>query len=459
MRRDADTGLALQDGSRVGIVGGGPAGSLTAYFLLTFAQRVGLDLGVDIYEPRDFTSPGPGGCNMCGGIVSESLVQALAMEGIDLPSTVVQCGIDSYVLHTDGDRLRIETPLREKRIAAVHRGGGPRDVQVVKWGGLDGYLLGLAQERGARVAAARVTEVGWDDGRPQIRLKTTARSYDLVVGATGVNSAGWQLFEQLGLRAKRPETTKAYVTELGLGDEAITQLFGSSMHLFFLDIPRLDCAAIIPKGDYVTVCLLGRDIDRELVTAFFESPAVKRCFPADGHAEQGACHCSPKLNIREAARPFADRVVLVGDCGVTRLYKDGIGAAYRTAKAAAATAVFRGVAARDFEEHYWPTYHAIARDNGFGRLIFALVRWAKAFRPLLRGTLAMAAGEQVAPGSARRMSIVLWDTFTGSAPYREVFLRILDPRFVGRFLWSSAWGNRARAAARRSEGAKEVRHG
>ena len=108
--------------------------------------------------------------------------------------------LDSYVLHTDGDRLRIETPLREKRIAAVHRGGGPRDVQVVKWGGLDGYLLGLAQERGARVAAARVTEVGWDDGRPQIRFKTTARSYDLVVGATGVNSASWPLFEQLGLR-------------------------------------------------------------------------------------------------------------------------------------------------------------------------------------------------------------------------------------------------------------------
>jgi len=432
-------GIILQDGSRVGIVGGGPAGSLTAYFLLTFAQRVGLDLGVDIYEPRDFTSPGPGGCNMCGGIVSESLVQALALEGIDLPSTVVQRGIDSYVLHTDQDDLRIETPLGEKRIAAVHRGGGPRDVQVVKWGGLDGHLLSLAQERGAKVVAARVTEVGWDDGRPQVRLKTAARSYDLVVGATGVNSTGWQLFEQLGLRAKRPQTTKAYITELGLGAEAITQFFGSSMHVFLLDNPRLDCAAIVPKGDYVTVCLLGRDIDRELVTAFFESPAVRRCFPKGWHVEEGACHCSPKINIREATRPFADRVVLVGDCGVTRLYKDGIGAAYRTAKAAARTAVFTGVSSRDFEEHYWPTYRALARDNAFGRLIFAVVHWVKMFRPFLRGTLAMAGREQLAPGPARRMSIVLWDTFTGSAPYREIFLRTLDPRFVGRFLWHSAW--------------------
>jgi len=453
-------GLILRDGSRVGIVGGGPAGSLTAYFLLTFAQRVGLDLGVDIYEPRDFTTAGPGGCNMCGGIVSESLVQAMAMEGIDLPPTVVQRGLDSYVLHTDRRRVRVDTPLGEKRIAAVHRGGGPRDVLAVKWGGLDGHLLNLAQDRGAKVAAARVAEVGWDGGRPQIRLKTTVRTYDLVVGASGVNSAGWQLFEQLGVRGTRPRTTKAYITELHLGDDAVSGLFGTSMHMFLLDIPRLDCAAIIPKGDYLTVCLLGQDIDRELVTAFFESPVVRRCFPAGWQVEEGACHCSPKINVGAASRPFADRVVLVGDCGVTRLYKDGIGAAYRTAKAAAGTAIFRGVAAGDFRHHYWPTYRAIARDNAFGRLIFALVHGVKAFPPLLRGTLAMAADEHLASGPARRMSIVLWDTFTGSAPYREIFFRTLDPRFVGRLLWHSAraW-NGAADTTGRYEGAKEAGHG
>src|SRR3990170_8039650 len=113
--------LVLGDGARVGVIGGGPAGSLCAYFLLTFAHRIDLNLHVDLYEPRDFTKPGPAGCNMCGGIVSESLVQALALEGINLPPTVVQRGIDSYVLHTEEDDVRIGTPLDEKRIAAVHR--------------------------------------------------------------------------------------------------------------------------------------------------------------------------------------------------------------------------------------------------------------------------------------------------------------------------------------------------
>ncbi|GAH13271.1 unnamed protein product, partial [marine sediment metagenome] len=64
--------LQLVDGSRVGVIGGGPAGSFTSIFLLDMAMRLGIDIGVDIYEPRNFTKSGPAGCNMCGGIISES---------------------------------------------------------------------------------------------------------------------------------------------------------------------------------------------------------------------------------------------------------------------------------------------------------------------------------------------------------------------------------------------------
>lgn len=80
---------------------GGPAVSLTAYFLLNLADRVGTDIVVDIYEPRDFSAAAPAGCNMCGGIVSESMVKMLATEGINLPSNVVQRGIDSKRVHED----------------------------------------------------------------------------------------------------------------------------------------------------------------------------------------------------------------------------------------------------------------------------------------------------------------------------------------------------------------------
>jgi len=188
-------------------------------------------------------------------------------------------------------------------------------------------------------------------------------------------------------------------------------------------------------------------VDQGLIDAFFKTDAVRRCFPSNWKPGEGVCQCSPMINVGGGAtRPFMDRVVLVGDCGVTRLYKDGIGTAYRTAKAAARTAVFGGVSAKDFERHYLPICRTITRDNRFGSLIFAVVHLIKHLPLVLRGTLAMAAREQAGPGSPtgppagtpRPMSTVLWDMFTGSTPYREVFSRTMEPRFLGRLIWESA---------------------
>jgi len=135
--------MELTDGSRIGIIGGGPAGSLTGYFFLQIAQRIGVEVEVDIYEPNDFSRQGPAGCNMCGGVISESLVQMLAIEGINLPPSLVQRGIDSYVLHTAGDHARINTPLEEMRIAALYRGSGPKGSQPGQLESFDGFLLNL----------------------------------------------------------------------------------------------------------------------------------------------------------------------------------------------------------------------------------------------------------------------------------------------------------------------------
>jgi hypothetical protein len=93
--------MALEDGSRVAVIGAGPAGSMFSYFFLSMAETIGLDVKVDIFEP---------GCNHCGGIVSESLVQRLATEGIRLPDCVVQRGIESYTLHMDVGDVEIATP-------------------------------------------------------------------------------------------------------------------------------------------------------------------------------------------------------------------------------------------------------------------------------------------------------------------------------------------------------------
>ena len=57
--------LELMDGSRVGVIGGGPAGSFFSFFLLRMAESIGLDVALDVYEPRFFDHRGPAGCNHC----------------------------------------------------------------------------------------------------------------------------------------------------------------------------------------------------------------------------------------------------------------------------------------------------------------------------------------------------------------------------------------------------------
>ena len=188
-------GLALADGSRVAVIGGGPAGSLFAYFVRRLADTIDLDVAVDVYEPRLFTHCGPAGCNHCGGIVSESLVQLLATEGINLPPTVVQRGIESYMLHMDVGTVRIETPGHEKRIAAVFRGNGPRESRPVDVAGFDRFLLDLASSRGTTVVRKLVSGIRWHEGRPQVSTPDGwTATYDLVAVAAGVNSHTLQIF-------------------------------------------------------------------------------------------------------------------------------------------------------------------------------------------------------------------------------------------------------------------------
>jgi flavin-dependent dehydrogenase len=400
------------------------------------AETAGLDLHVDIYEPRDFSRPGPSACNMCGGIVSESLVQLLATEGINLPATVVQRGLDSYMLHTETGSVRIETPLHEKRIAAVHRGAGPRDLKERKWESFDGYLQKLAVEKGANLIRARVDGVSWADARPQLASQDgSPELYDLVVVAVGINSTSLKLFQASALDYQPPQTTKTFIREYYLGEEAVGRYLGSSMHVFLLDMPGLEFAALIPKGDYVTMCLLGDALDRKLFEAFINSPEVKRCMPPEWGADEFGCQCAPRINIRGAPQPFADRIVFIGDTGETRLYKDGIGAAYRTAKAAATTAVLEGISAGDFWRHYRPTCRTIGIDNVIGKVIFGVTNQIRKRRFSRRAVLRMVFREQQEEHRRPRMSLVLWDMFTGSAPYREILLRTLQPVFLASFLW------------------------
>ena len=449
--------LALTDGSRIAVIGGGPAGTFFTYFLLRLAESIDLDVSVDIYEPRSFAYQGPAGCNHCGGIVSESLVQLLATEGINLPPAVVQRGIESYVLHMDVGTVRIETPLQEKRIAAVFRGNGPRESEPLPVSGsFDGFLLELAASSGARVVRKLVSATSWDAGRPRVTCSDgTSATYDLLAVAAGINSQALQLFGEIAPAYRSPKTLKTFICEFRLPREALDKFIGPSMHVFLLDIPRLEFAALIPKGEFLTLCILGDDVDNELIDTFLSAPEVRECFP-DGRVPAPACHCFPRVNVEAAAQLYGDRIVWIGDSGVARLYKDGIGSAYRVAKAAAKTVVHHGISGEDFRKHYGPACGRINSDNTIAKFIFGVSSLIQRARFLRRGVLRMTANEQQQRAARRHMSTVLWDLFTGSAPYKEVLTRTFHPEFPAMLGWNLLAGNLAR---RRGKGGKGTAHG
>jgi len=185
---------------------------------------------------------------------------------------------------------------------------------------------------------------------------------------------------------------------------------------------------------------------------------VQNCFPG-GEIPRHVCHCYPRINIKAAKPAFGDRMVMIGDSGTTRLFKDGIGAAYRTAKAAAKTAIFHGISAEDFKTHYAPMCNGISKDNQLGKLVFGFGSLVQKARFARRGVLRMTVHEQEQPGSSRRMSGVLWDLFSGSAPYTDVFLRTLHPAYIGSLLWNLVAGNMPGSSARNGRASdKEVDH-
>jgi flavin-dependent dehydrogenase len=132
------------------------------------------------------------------------------------------------------------------------------------------------------------------------------------------------------------------------------------------------------------------------------------------------------MNIKAPKIPFTDRVVICGDAGSTRLFKDGIGAAYIMGKAAAKTAVFQGVSREHFRKWYYPVYKSIIYDNYYGKYLFAITDIYKKNKMLCKGMLEVVREEQKDLRNRKMLSSILWDMFTGSERYKNIFYRAVS---------------------------------
>jgi len=420
--------FTLEDGAKIAVIGGGPTGSFFSIFALKMARMLGQELNITIYEPKDFTRTGPAGCNRCGGIVSELLLQTLAVEGINLPDSVVRKGINSYRLHTNHGSVSIATPAFDKTIATVSRGGGPMGSAGGDKESFDLFLLNQAIAAGAVRKPILIDRIDHRTSRPVLYSQGQEEmEVDLVVGAFGVNSATAKLVEDNGFGYKAPPVVTAAIAEIGMSEAAVSRQFGNAIQLFLLPDKGIKFAAMIPKGTYVTLCILGSGVNAQTVATFLEKPVVRAVLPKD-EPYKVACRCMPKMNVGAPKRPYADRMVMCGDAGSTRLFKDGLGAAYLMGKAAAKTVVFHGVSARDFKKGYLPIYTSIIRDNYYGRYLYTITDVYRKNGFLTRGMLDLVRTEQGRSSDERILSSILWDMFTGNERYRSILPRALSVR-------------------------------
>lgn len=420
--------MQLRDGSNIAVIGGGPTGTFFSIFALKMAKMIDLDISVTIFDSKDFSKDGPVGCNRCGGIISELLVQTLAVEGISLPDSVVRRGIHSYQLHTKEGDVSITTPHYERTIATISRGGGPKGMAGQGKKSFDGFLMNQAVEEGAIHQASRIDTITLTDNRPQLFSQgTELADFDLVVGAFGINSTAAKMTEALGFGYQEPEKVTAAICELGMAPDIVEERFGNSIHLFLLPDRALKFAALIPKGPYVTLCILGKELSTDQVNGFLENPIVRKVLPDPGDYSI-QCRCLPKMNVAAPKVPCTDRFVMCGDAGSTRLFKDGLGAAYLMGKAAAKTAIFDGVGREHFRANYLPVYQSIVQDNLFGRMLYLFIDIFRKQPLLTRAMLDVVNREQSDAGrNIKTLSTILWDMFTGNERYKTVFTRALSP--------------------------------
>ena len=406
--------MQLNPGSRVVIVGGGPAGSFSALHLLREANQAGLALEVQIFEGRDFTRPGPSGCDKCAGVLSSSLVDQMQTLDLQIPKDIILANLTSYVLHFGREMLTINRSRPDGHVLSVSRGSGPRLGEPETSRSFDRWLLDQVQMRGAEIVKRYVDRIIPGE-LPRVLSGGQAIEADLVILANGVNSRS-PLDPTWGYSPPRCEVmAQNEASQFGIPVR-------ENVHIYFSQPAGLLFGALVPKGSHINISLLGDNLTPKSVQTFLDSHKIMDKAPSgEDRSPNLLCGCSPRVAVSSARGYFADRMVVVGDAAVTRLYKNGIGSAFATAAAAARCAVKRGVSAGDFARGYRPVSEAIAVDNRYGRMLFEVWKLIRDTPVLRRRWQNALVSEERLPLDRQVHRNMLWYMFTGDRSYAQIF--------------------------------------
>ncbi|MCR4289585.1 MAG: hypothetical protein NUV86_04915, partial [Candidatus Scalindua sp.] len=431
--------LHLTNNSKIAIIGGGPAGSFFANDAIRQAKRLGINIQITIFNSKDFSQRGPSGCNMSAAVIAGTLHAKLTRDGIILPESIIRQEIKGYYFHTEEYGIELYKPdqTTKSSIMAVYRGNGPLYSTHTESHSFDDFLLKHVIKQGVTVISESVQDISLSSnlnipatviyGKGDQRNKMEA---DLVVGAFGINSNMANKIENLKFGYISPKTIRTCQMEIPLDPAFIKNSFKDNIQVFALGIEPFRFASMVPKDNYVTVSLIGsRNLTSNDLIDFINHPTVRKNLPHNWEMPEKFCMCLPKIVLSHAKNPFTDRLVLVGDASISRIFKNGLESAYMTSQLAVRAAFEYGISSEDFARHYYkPARKLLAMDNRLGAIILAISDFITRQNWLVKARLSYVEDKR---GSwiANHLNTLLWNMVTGDAPYHKILIQALNPLF------------------------------
>ncbi len=431
--------LRLKNDSKIAIIGGGPAGCFFANDAIRYAKMYGINIQITIFNSKDFSQRGPTGCNMSAAVIAGSLHAKLTRDGIILPDRIIRQEIKGYYFHTEEYGIELYKPdeLNKSSIMAVYRGNGPLYSTHTESHSFDDFLLKHVTNQGVTVISAPVQNIKLPSSldAPATVIygkggKQSTMEADLVVGAFGINSNIINKIEGLKFGYVPPKTIRTCQMEIPLDSAFVKSSFKDNIQVFALGIKPFRFASMVPKGNYVTVSLVGlRDLTSNDLLDFLNHPTVRKNLPYGWAMPEKYCMCLPKIVLSHAKLPFTNRLVLVGDASISRIFKNGLESAYITSQMAARAAFEHGISSQDFDKHYYkPARKLLAMDNKLGAVILAISDFITRQNWLVKARLSYVEDKR---GSwiANHLNSLLWNMVTGDAPYKRILVQAFNPIF------------------------------
>lgn len=448
MNRQLRERVTLKDGNRIVVLGGGPSGAFFAIHLLREAKKVHKDIRVTIIDKRMVLEPGRPlqelkGCNFCAGIISPRLQNELIKNRLTLPREVICEKFTHIWIHGLWKNFPLRVPPGQE-ILSVFRGTLPPKREGMTQG-LDAFLLKKAVEEGADIITGEAQTIEYTrEKKPLLRIKSplgdvfTIES-DFACICTGINlnpekqyknNTVFGSYQKINPLFKRPKARTTFIFELKPGSQYLKKYINKELYIIVSGSKKLDLEhiALIPKGDYLTISLVGKTIDRasfpedrkKIIKTFLSLSRIQKILPALEDMPI-VCTCTPYMAIAPAKAPFSDRIAMAGDALGARLYRDGLFSAFISAQALAHTVIHRGVDAESISRGYGWVIGWLKTDNQYGKFVIGLIqRVLKS--PLLNRILYQTFATEMKFKKQEEWSLgkVLWKIGSGSADYRDV---------------------------------------